>query len=48
MDCTVTWLNMLNQDIQKKILSRLTDENKLEMKREEVDEDQEEEEEKEE
>ena len=42
--CTVTRLSMLNKDIQKKILSRLTDENKLELKKEEVDEDREEEE----
>ena len=42
VDCTVTWLNMLNKDIQTKILSRLTDENKLEMKKEEVEEEEEE------
>ena len=45
VDCTVTWLNMWNKDLQQKILSRLTDENKLskeEIKKEEVDNDEEE------
>ena len=45
LDCTVTWLNMLNKDIQQRILSRINQDSTLELKKEEVDEDQEEEEE---
>ena len=44
VDCTVTWLNMLNKDLQQKVLSRLHETNKLQFKQEEVgDEDEEEE-----
>ena len=45
VDCTVTWLNMLNKDLQERVLSRIQDQNKLQIKQEEEDEDAEEEQE---
>ena len=38
VDCTVTWLNMMNKDLQDRVLSRLREANKLQLKIEEVNE----------
>ena len=41
VDCTVTWLNMLNKDLQDRVLARLHEANKLQLKIEEVNDDEE-------